>query len=303
MTRDALERALERVRSRFSGELGFAASNLATGETVEIAADRRVPTASVIKLAVLVELFRQVAAGEIDLERRLALRAAAIVPGSGILKELAPGLRPTVRDLATLMVVISDNTATNLLIDLVGGVGAVNETVQRRLGLATIVLHDRIDFERIGGEGRRLAEGTPRELARLMELLGRGELVDAASSAAMLAILQRQQYLDQVPRYLAVNPYARELRLEPPPPLWVANKTGFSAGVRVDAGLIGLPEEHTIAYCAATAGSADASFAAEAEGAVTNGLLGRLVCAYWWPGGEIPDGVLLPSPYVDALLG
>lgn len=299
-TRADLDRAVERIRAGFSGEIGFVARNIATGEAVEINPDAVFPTASAVKLAVLVEVFRRAAGDGLDLDQRLPLRPEDVVGGSGILKELTPGLAPTVRDLATLMVVLSDNTATNLLIDLVGGVAAVNRT-SRGLGLPTLVLHNRIDFGRIGGEVRRFAESSPRDLARLVELVAAGTVVDAASSAAMLAILGRQLYLDQVPRYLNVNPYAADLRIEPP--IWVGCKTGFFPGTRVDTGLIRLPDNVAIAYCAMTVDGRDHSFAPENEGAVTNGLLGRLVVEYWWPGGAMPDGAGLPSPYVDAVLG
>jgi beta-lactamase class A len=299
-SREDFERALERIASNFSGEIGFAAKNLATGETIERKADAVMPTASVIKLAVLVELFRQAAEESLDLHQRLELREAAIVRGSGILKELGPGLNPTVYDLATLMVVLSDNTATNMLIDLVGGVDRVNRTMRQRLGLRTIVLHNRIDFEKIGNDVRRLAESSAREMAQLVEMLVNGEIVDAASSQAMVDIMQRQQYLDQVPRYVNFNPYAKELRIEQP--VWVACKTGFFPGTRVDAGLMHLPDDITIAYCAMTDNCRDTSIAAESEGAVINGLMGRSILEYWWPG-ESAREVVLDSPYVAVVHG
>ncbi len=299
-TRAELDRALDRVGSRFSGEIGFAAKNLKTGEVVEMNAESIFPTASVIKLAILVEVFRRAAEQGLDLHDRIALRECDIVRGSGILKELGPGLAPTVYDLATLMVVLSDNTATNMLIDLVGGVDAVNRTVQDRLGLRTIVLHNRIDFDRIGNDVRRLAESSARDMAKLVEMLVNREVVDPASSEAMIDIMRRQQYLDQVPRYFNVNPYAKELRLEQA--IWVGCKTGFFPGTRIDAGTIRLPDDVFVTYCAMTDNSTDTSIAAESEGVVVNGLLGRLILEYWWPGGSMPQDAVLPSPYVDAVL-
>jgi beta-lactamase class A len=191
------------------------------------------------------------------------------------------------------MVVVSDNTATNMLIDRVGGVEAVNATM-RSLRLETIVLHNRVDFEMIGNDIRRFGEASPLDLARLVEGLLHGEIVDAASSAAMLAIMRRQQYLDQVPRYLDVNPYAQELSTAAP--VEVAAKTGFYTGTRVDMGALFLANGVTIAYCVASSGSDDSSFAPENEGAVTNGLVGRELVKHWWPQDAGPPP-LLPTAY------
>jgi beta-lactamase class A len=294
-SREDFERAIDRIIDSFSGEVGFAAKNLATGETVERNADVVMPTASVIKLAVLAEVFRQAAAEGLDLGQRLELREADIVRGSGILKELGPGLAPTVRDLAMLMVVLSDNTATNMLIDLVGGVAPVNRMMRDRLGLPAIQLHNRVDFARIGNDVSRLGESTPREMMRLVEMLVQGEVVDASSSRAMLDIMQRQQYLDQAPRYIAFSPYARELSIDQS--IWIGCKTGFFPGTRADAGFMRLPGDVTVVYCTMTDKAADTSIAAESEGAITNGLLGRALLEYWWPEESAAD-VLLDSAYV-----
>lgn len=299
LTRDELESAIGSLAAEFSGEMGLAAVNVATGEAVEWNAEAIFPTASVIKLAVLVEVYRRAAREGLDLQQRMELRAEEIVGGSGILKVLGPGLNPSVHDVATLMVVLSDNTATNMLIDLVGGVDAVNRTIHDDLRLPSIVLHNRIDFARIGNDVRRLAESSARDLAALVAMLARGEVVDAASSAAMIAIMRRQQYLDQVPRYLAYSPYAVELAITQP--LEFAGKTGFFPGTRVDAGLLMMPENTTIAFCAMNDGSADTSIAAESEGAVLNGRLGRLLVEYWWPEAEVPAGLLLDSPYITSV--
>ncbi len=298
MTRDELEVAIGALAAEFSGEMGLAAVNVATGERVEWNAEAIFPTASVIKLAVLVEVYRRAATEGLDVQRRLELRAEEIVGGSGILKVLAPGLNPTVHDVATLMVVLSDNTATNMLIDLVGGIEPINRTIQDDLGLKSIVLHNRIDFERIGGDVRRLAESSARDMATLVAMLARGEVVDAASSKAMIAIMRRQQYLDQAPRYLAYSPYAVELAIEQP--LEFAGKSGFFPGTRVDAGLLMMPGDTTVAFCAMNDRSADTTIAAESEGAVLNGLLGRFLVEYWWPEEDLPVGLLLDSPYVGA---
>lgn len=294
-----VERRLDQIQSSFSGQIGFAAKNLSTGEVVARNGTASFPTASVIKVAVLAEVYRQATEGELDLQRRAPLRAEDIVGGSGILKEFGPGLMPTVHDLATLMIVISDNTATNLLIDLVGGVDSVNRLLHDKLGLPKIILHNRIDFDRIEGDVRRLAESSAIDMARLMELIATGNIAGPEASVGMIDILRRQQYLDQVPRYFNYNPYAKELNLRQS--YWIACKTGFFPGTRVDAGIVSLPDDVMFTYCAMTSESADTSISAESEGAVTNGLLGRLILEYWWPSADLPVDIVLPSPYVDAI--
>ena len=298
-TRDQLDRALGAVQGRFSGELAVAATNLATGEEVRLNAERVLPIASVFKVAVLVEVFRQAHAGRLDLQERIALRPEDVVLGSGILRDLGPGLRPTINDLAMLTVVVSDNTATNLLIDRVGGVDPINRTLREDYGLTSIVVHRRIDFDRIE-TNRDVAEAAPADLMRLMALLARDELVDAAASRAMRAILGRQRHLDQFPRYVNFNPYAVESKLEQP--IWVGCKTGFMWGLRADAGIVTVEPRVTIAYCVVAAGSTDTGFREEGVGDVANGLVGRLLVEYWWPGEWEPDRAVLPSPYVDAVL-
>src|SRR5438067_3109591 len=144
--RSDLERRLENLKKRFSGELGFAARNLATNEEILFDADRLYPTASVIKLAVLVEAFAQAHEKRLSLDdERLLMQPSDLVLGSGVLRDLAPGLQPTIRDIAILMEIVSDNVATNMLIDRVGGVEVVNKRIQGEYGLKDIHLHNRVD--------------------------------------------------------------------------------------------------------------------------------------------------------------
>jgi beta-lactamase class A len=197
------------------------------------------------------------------------------------------------------MVIVSDNTATNMLIDRVGGIERVNETM-RALDVPSIVLHNRVDFEILRHDARLFGEASPRDLANLLAGMARGEVVDADSSAEMLQIMSRQQYLDQAPRYLDFNPYAVDFPWIGDQVLTVACKTGFMrGGVRVDAGLISLPSDVEIAYCIATNGSRDGSFGPEHEGQVVNGLVGRLLVEYWWEGAAPPP--ILDTPYASIL--
>ena len=133
----------------------------------------------------------------------------------------------------------------------------------------------------------------------LATLLANGKLVSPQACSEMLEIMRRQQYLDQVPRYLAYNPFMKEL--EQPQDFTVASKTGFFPGTRVDAGVITTPAGK-IAYCAMAMESKDLSMAMENEAAVVNGVLGRMVVEHWWPEGKARDA-FIASPYYDSLSG
>ncbi|HEY5181410.1 MAG TPA: serine hydrolase [Dermatophilaceae bacterium] len=280
---EALETALADLAGRHTGNLGVAARDLITGEEVLMSADEVFPTASVIKLPVLVEFMRQAADGRLALDERVNLREEDIRGGSGILKVFDAGLQPTLRDIATLMIVLSDNTATNLVIDAVGGIDPVN-TAMDELGLSTIRLHNRVDFDLIGSDVRRLGESSPRDMRALVQGIAERTVFGPEVSEAVERVLAGQQYLDQVPRYLQVSPYAAELGLDPE--ITVANKTGFFTGTRADAGIVRYRDGGGFAYAVFNHESKDETFLAESEGSVLAGLVGKALVEHWWPGGR-----------------
>ena len=294
---EVLEAEIAALAARHTGTLGVAAQNLATGAQVLVNADEVFPTASVIKLPILVELMRRAVEGRISLDERVELRAEDQRGGSGILKALAPGLQPTLRDAATLMIVLSDNTATNLVLDALGGVDPVNAAMDE-LGLPTIRLHNRIDFDVIGSDVRRLGESSPRDMARLVAGIAGRRVFGPQVSEAVEDVLGAQQYLDQVPRYLQVEPYARDLGITPE--ITVANKTGFFTGTRADTGIVRFRGDG-FAYAVFHHGSADERFLPESEGAVLAGLVGKTLVEHWWPGEPaavptVPTAYALPGP-------
>lgn len=296
LSRQDVDRGIAAIQDRFSGVLGVAAKNLATGEEVLFNADQTFPTASAFKVPVLAEVYRQAEKGQFQLDDRIEVRSEDIVKGSGVLRALQPGIAPTIHDLATLMIIVSDNSATNMLIDLVGGVEPINQTMER-LGLPEIIVHNRIDFELLGDDNRRLAVATPGALMRLCGLLAREELVSATASRGMIAIMRQQHYLNQFPRYLNYNPYGPELG--EPQMLWIANKTGGLPGMRADAGVIGLSAGTLITFGVMTEHSSDTGFTFENEAEITNGAVGRLLIEYWWPGDWERDGIGRSSPYLE----
>jgi len=296
-TRAQVERALDAVVDQAGGEAALAAMNLTTGEEIARNAERSMPTASVFKLPLLVEVFRQAEAGALDLDERATLHAEDVVMGSGILRDFGPGLQPTLRDLTMMMVIVSDNSATNLLLDRAGGPQRVNATM-RELGLSSIVVHRRIVFGEMTTNSS-LAEAAPRDLMRLVAMLAREELVSPAASREMLAILGRQRYLEQAPRFVAYGPYAGDFARAQPIRLF--NKTGMINGLRADSGLITIDPDVRIAYSVVNDTGADDSYRHEHPGDIVNALIGRVLVEYWWPGEWSPELAVYPSPYVEML--
>lgn len=221
----------EELRSKFSdrldamarqldGVMGFVVIDLSSKKPFTHLADDVFPTASTIKLAILYELFRQVDEGTLRLDDTRPLDTRHVVGGTGILSELGTPVL-SLRDYATLMIVLSDNTATNVLIDAVG-MQHVTERMAS-LGLKETKLRRRmIDIEaaRRGDEN----VSTPREIARLLEVLYKGEGLKKESAEALLAILRKTK--------------SSPIRAATPEAVVVANKPGTLDGVEVDAGIV-----------------------------------------------------------------
>ncbi len=269
---DLQQRIIERA-AEFSGQFGMFAQNLDTSDEVGVNADAVMPTASVIKVAVLAELYRNVDAGRVSLEERLEVMPDNWWGGSGVLKEFAPGLTPTVNDLARMMIIVSDNVATGILVRLLGK-DAINASL-RAWGLAETTL---VWEMTLGDDIRNYAVSTPRELARLMELIATDAIISPEACAAMRDHLSRQQYLDQIPRYLPYNPYARYVGADAS--MQIYNKTGFYTGVRVDAAIVTSPG-CSFVISTMTEGSTDPSFRADHEGTLLNGATAHLVYEAW----------------------
>jgi beta-lactamase class A len=163
MTSHQLEEELTRIDRGFSGQIGVAAHHLASGETIEYNAHHRFPTASTIKLPIALEAFRQLGHWH---AQKMTLREADKQPGTGVLRELDAGIELTFMDLVRLMMVVSDNTATNMLIAVLG-IEPVNATL-RELGVADTELLRPITFELEDGRIPNIGLGTPAGFAQLL---------------------------------------------------------------------------------------------------------------------------------------
>ncbi|MBI4641516.1 MAG: serine hydrolase, partial [Candidatus Tectomicrobia bacterium] len=125
---------IDTIIASIEGIVGLAARRPQGHEEILIRADETFPTASTLKVPVIVELFRQAGERKIDLKARVPFSHAMRVAGSGILQDLDDGIQPTVRDLAVFMIVVSDNAATDLLMEMVGKENLHN--TMKSLGLA-----------------------------------------------------------------------------------------------------------------------------------------------------------------------
>lgn len=275
--RQAVIAAIEREFADFAGSGGVAAKHLDTGEALCVNADATTATASTIKVPIMIELFRQVDEGTVDLESRLALSQEARTVGSGILRELSPGLELTLRDYATLMIVVSDNIATNALIDLLG-IERINQTMDE-LGFSRTRLLERIDFPKIGRDPRNMAITTPSDLEAIMAALATGAILSASSRQAILEILGRQHFTGLVPRYLPYYQHPEELG-HPDNGLRIANKTGGWTGMRADMALVEWPGTRYVIGIV-TEGDSDTRFWPENAGDRVIGRVSRLIFDYF----------------------
>jgi len=210
---DNLKASIVRIIGGTGAHWGIYMKSLETGEEIAINADQPMETASTIKLTLLTELFEQIKAGTLKLTDKYTVTKADQVGGTGVIQYLDVGDTLTIKDLATLMVIVSDNTATDVLFRAVGGPEVVAQRM-RQLGFketrpqwtvhgyfaALSAATDRLTFN--SDPRNRFGQTTAREMGRLLEMMERGQLVDQASSDMMLQIMRRQLYRTRIPRYL-----------------------------------------------------------------------------------------------------
>jgi beta-lactamase class A len=281
------DRVAKRIAS-FRGQMGIAAKNLDTGETLAVHGDQRFPTASLIKIAVLVEVEHQIAEGKLKRDTAVTLREEdkagdETVPAN----VLHAGTVLTVADLLRLMIAWSDNTATNLLVRLVG-----TASVDRRLesyGITDMKLFRPTfrdgkadvfpEFEKEFGLGMT----TPNAAGRLLELIAQGKVVSRAACDEMIGVLALQQDRAMIPRSL---PFDRDTIL-------VANKTGWDEEKRPDASGVkgdvrgdiayvkGPKARYVIAICARRI--RDQRATVDNEALVAGAELSRMVYDAWNP--------------------
>jgi beta-lactamase class A len=229
---DHLKTAVNETEQRLDGVIGVAILDLTSGQQLLVHPDEIFPQASSIKIAVLAELYHQAeqsahgASAKATLQDRYVVRASDLVADSSVLGGLTPGVTAlTNRDLATIMVAVSDNSATNVLIDRVGMRNVVKLT--ESLGLAHTQLRRKMMDLKAAAEGRENVS-TPREMMQLLEQMYRGKVIAPPLLDDFFTVLATAKS-SWIPRDL-------------PPDLKIANKPGELEGVRNDSGIVFLKD-------------------------------------------------------------
>ena len=223
---------LKPLRS-ISGKVGFYYKNLITGETVSFQEDLPLQAASVIKIPILIEAFTRLENGTLHKSDLFTVKKEDKLPSCGALTYMHDGLEVTLEDLYTLMIILSDNTATNLLIKHLG-MEQINETMQK-LGCKQIKLNRLLfDSEKSAlGIENYISAG---DIAFLLEKMYLGELVSKEASAEMIRILKNQRLNGKIPFYIHGKAD-------------IAHKTGEDDGITHDVGIVYGKEPFIICFC------------------------------------------------------
>lgn len=263
-----LRRTLDAIAQAHHGVLGYYISNLDTGEQLALRADETFPTASLIKVPILVTLYDLVEQKQLSLDDPLTVLKIDQVPGSGVLQFMHPGMSLSVHDAASLMIILSDNTATNLLLDRI----AIRRvwTKMEALGLPHTKVHSKT-YLRLTSVAMDssvkygLGVSTPREMGRLFELLARGKAVNPPLDSAMLDILANNADGELMQR--SINGMA------------VPHKTGATDSVRTECALFHL--QSRVVACGFTKQNTDIRWVVDNEAQVSLGKIGAAVVAAW----------------------
>lgn len=203
------------------------------GTRIEINSDEEFETASTIKSFILGCLYDEVEKGRKNLSDMLTYTSENFIDGSGILRNLDLGVTMSVKNIATLMIIVSDNIATNMMIDYLG-IDTINEFMKAQ-GFSHTVLHNKLDFEKYD----KLGTTTPRDYGILFERICKEELISKKASREMLEILKKQHYNTMLTKHfpqalIDEDTYEEEL-------IYVASKSGSMNACRNDGGIVSTP--------------------------------------------------------------
>jgi beta-lactamase class A len=278
-----LEKRLGELAASHQGSVALYAKNLATGESVSLDAERPVQTASVIKLSLMLQAFEQVKSGKLTLSAPVVLTKDNQVGGSGILNLMDPGLTLTLNDSITLMMTLSDNTATNMVIDVVG-LRPTNEMLAR-MGLKNTYFYKKVfkpsegpmppDQKQFG-----LGKTTAKEMAQLMESIYRCDLADRSLCLQMITMMRNQQDHDMLPRYLTTSDSSEDLSP-------IADKVGALDDVRNDVALV-YTKRGPIIISIFTYNNADKSWTPDNKAETLIGRMAKAIVDAWSPDGLAP---------------
>lgn len=229
------EKIIEKLEN-ISGDVSFYYKNLVSGETIKYNEEKPMLAASVIKLTVLIECFNQIQKGNISKDEVFITKEEDKVPSCGALNYMRENLKVTLEDLYVLMIILSDNYATNILIDKLG-IDNINKTIYN-IGLKNTVLNRKMfDNEKaaLGLENYISAKDT----AYLLEEMYNRNLIDEKSSDEMINILKNQRLNGKIPFFLqSINPKVE-----------IAHKTGEDTNITHDVGIVFAKEPFIICFC------------------------------------------------------
>ncbi|MGI8766951.1 MAG: serine hydrolase [Gemmatimonadaceae bacterium] len=269
----ALRHALDSITAGYHGTVGYSILDLDTGDHLALRGDETFPTASLIKVAILTTVYDLVARGELSLDDPITVLKIDQVPGSGIVQYLHNGAILTVHDAAWLMSTLSDNSATNLLLDKII-IRRVWDKMDS-LGLHHTKVHSKV-FRRSASVAvdssikYGLGVTTPNEMAHLFELMARGKAVNPQADSAMLYILEHNEDQTLLQRYL------NGVR--------AAHKTGATDSVRTECSLFYLRTR--VVACVLTKQNQDIRWVLDTEPQLTMARMGDAIVRAW--GGAPP---------------
>ena len=228
-----LEKRIAAELASYDGQMSIYVDDM-RGNTIEIGIDEKFEAASTIKTYILACLFDQIEKGQASLDEVLTYKKEHYINGSGLMRDMSFGATFTVKDAAMLMIIISDNIATNMMIDYLG-LDAINACIQE-LGCKDTILHNPIDFDKY----EKLGTTTPRDYASMFVRLAKGELISEKASEQMRDIFRRQHYNSTLtrffPQYLLDSEDTGEEEL-----IYVASKSGSMDACRNDGGIVHTP--------------------------------------------------------------
>ncbi len=235
MTEDVKIEIMKRL-DMLPGKIGFYYRNLVTGEEMSRNPDEPMLAASVIKLFIMAEAYRQIADGILDKDLEVTVRREDCVPSCGALNMMHDGIKVTVEDLYTLMIILSDNSATNYMIDILGLENIQNNI--RALGYTHTQLNRKLYDEEKEKQGIQNYI-TAGEVGDLFVRMAKGTLVSREASDDMIRILKEQRLNGKIPFYLEALPEEPE----------IAHKTGEDTGITHDAGIIYAGQPFVAVFC------------------------------------------------------
>ena len=271
----SLRRALDSIAGAHQGVVGYSVIDLDNDVRMSRRGDEKFPTASLIKVPILVTVYDLVAKGQLSLDDPLTVLKIDQVPGSGIIQHLHNGIVLTVRDAAFLMITISDNTATNILLDRIIIRRVWNK--MDSLGLTQTRVHSK-SFLRSSSVAMDssvkygLGVTTPNEMARLFELLAKGKAVNPSSDSAMLGILERTN------SEMMMQRFAGGVR--------TAHKSGETDQVRTECSLFRM--RNRIVACVLTKENKDTRWIVDNEAQLTVARMGEAIVKAWRPPAATP---------------